>query len=172
MTLDEIRNMVVDSSAGDWKVLSADAPTYFHGFMEHRSEDEHWQELLQHDYRAVLRRDVDVGLVWGLTPRNEGEQEPEWTKSLQPSGVRAHVAEVLYRGQPVDRVLYASVDNAHGVVPWPGYLGGSDDPDAEPERCVSSRQLRLVELLKELGASVGVGSVKEYMRRCGITVAG
>ena len=166
MTLDEIRKVVAGSGREAWQILKGDAPTYIGRFVERHSDGERWREFLQHDQRAVLRRDVDIGLVWGMTadPHNEAV-EPHWTEAFRPREAYPDVVEVLYRGQPVDREVYAMVDNAHGLVPWP-----SATP-TEPEALWVTRwQFNLVELLDELGASVGVGSVEEYMGRCGITV--
>jgi hypothetical protein len=175
MNLDEIRSIVEGSDAAAWHVLSGDAPTYLGQFVEHASDDEHWQELFQHERRAVLRRDIDVGLAWGMTadPHHEGESEPYWTEAFLPRKVYVHVVEVLYRGQPVDREVYAVVDNAHGVVPWPQprYARDADIASgAMPEALEVDRwQFNLVRLLGELGVALG-GSVENYMSRCGITV--
>jgi hypothetical protein len=182
MTLDEIRSIVANSGKAAWHVLSGDAPTYLGQFVEHASDDEHWQEFFQHERRAVLRRDIDVGLVWGMAahPLVEGESEPyepPWTEAFLPGARKTYVnvVEVLYRGQPVDRELYSVVDNAHGLVPYPEprYAPDADlASGAEPEALEVNRwQFNLAELLGELGVSVGVGSVEDYMRRCGITVA-
>jgi hypothetical protein len=136
MTLDEIRALVAGTTAPDWHALSADTDGAL---------------------RAVLRRDLDVALAWGM---DGGEPvEPHWSQTLNPSQVYPHTVEVRYRGQPVDRETYGVVDNGHGLVPWP------------TGETVTGWQVALVELLDELGASVGVGSVEEYLRRCGITVA-
>lgn len=164
MTLDEIRSVVANSGAAAWHLLGGDAPMYIGRFVER--VEERWQEFVQHDGRAVLRRDIDIGLVWGMTadPYNE-DLEPHWTVGhLQPATVHSHIVEVLYRGQPVDREVYASVDNGHGVVPWP--------ESVEDGLQVTRWQVSLVELLDELGVSVGVGSVESYMRRLGFTVVG
>ena len=112
MTLDEIRSIVANSGKAAWHVLSGDAPTYLGQFVEHASDDEHWQEFFQHERRAVLRRDIDVGLVWGMAahPLVEGESEPyepPWTEAFLPRRAYIHVVEVLYHGQPVDRELYS-----------------------------------------------------------------
>jgi hypothetical protein len=163
MNLEEIRAAIADSTPVHWQILSGDAPTYIGRYVDRGSRG---HEFVEHDQRAVYVADVDIGLAWGMTadPHNE-TVEPHWTRGrVQPSAAHAHVVEVLYHGQPVDREVYASVDNGHGIVPWPTPIGS----DGALE--VSAWQLALVELLRDLGTSVGVGSVQDYMRRFEITV--
>jgi hypothetical protein len=176
VTLDEIRSIVADTTASDWHVLSGDAPTYLNRFGEVRGADEHW--LLQHsehETRAVLRRDLDVGLAWGMEYRSSGGEaiEPDWTSTTLARRANASVVEVLYRGQPVDREVYAVIDNGHGAVPWPRARfaqGAARDDVAYEALEVSPWQRDLVVLLRDLGVAVGAGSVEDYMRRCRITV--
>ena len=176
MTLDEIRSIVADTTAADWRVLSGDAPTYLNRFGEIRGADEHWLQHSEHKARAVLRRDLDVGLAWGMEDRaSTGESlEPDWTSATLARRATASVVEVLYRGQPVDREVYAVIDNARGIVPWPRARfaqGGGPAAAGEPKALeVSGWQRDLVVLLRDLGVAAGAGSVDDYIRRCGITV--
>jgi hypothetical protein len=175
MTLDEIRSIVADTTAAHWHILSGDAPTYLNRFGEVRGADDHWLQHSEHDARAVLRRDLDVGLAWGMEDRSSGGEslEPDWTSTTLARRATASVVEVLYRGQPVDREIYAVIDNGHGLVPWPRarFAQGVAVADVEPEALeVSSWQRDLVVLLRGLGVAVGAGSVEDYMRRYGITV--
>ena len=177
MTLDEIRSIVAHTTAAHWHVLSEDAPTYLNRFGEVRGADEHWLQHAEHEARAVLRRDLDVGLAWGMEARSNGAEslEPDWTSTTLARRATASVVEVLLRGQPVDREVYAVIDNAHGLVPWPRarFAQGADvaDADAKPEALEVSRWQRdVVVLLRDLGAAIGAGSVEDYMRRCSITV--
>ena len=175
MTLDEIRSIVADTSAADWRVLSGDAPTYLSRFGEVRGADEHWLQHSEHEARAVLRCDLDVGLAWGMQDRSGSgaPSEPDWTSNTLARRATASVVEVLYRGQPVDREVYAVIDDARGVVPWPRdrLTRGPDVAAVRPNALEVSRWQRdLVVVLRDLGVAVGAGSVEEYMRRCGITV--
>ena len=175
MTLDEIRSIVADTTAADWRVLSGDAPAYLNRFGEVRGADEHWPQHSEHEARAVLRCDLDVGLAWGMQDRSGpgAPSEPDWTSNTLARRATASVVEVLYRGQPVDREVYAVIDNARGVVPWPRdrLTRGADVAAVRPNALEVSRWQRdLVVLLRNLGVAVGAGSVEEYMRRCGITV--
>jgi hypothetical protein len=175
MTLDEIRSIVADTRAADWRVLSSDAPTYLSRFGEVCGADEHWLQHWEHEARAVLRCDLDVGLAWGMQDRSGPgtPSEPDWTSNTLARRATASVVEVLYRGQPVDREVYAVIDDARGVVPWPRdrLTRGPDVAAVRPNALEVSRWQRdLVVLLRDLGVAVGAGSVEEYMRRCGITV--
>lgn len=175
MTLDEIRSIVANTTAADWRVLGRDAPTYLNRFREVRGAEEHWLQHSEHGARAVLRRDLDVGLAWGMEDHSSaGESlEPDWTSNTLARRATASVVEVLYRGQPVDREVYAVIDNARGLVPWPrARFAQTGEPAAVRPKAleVSRWQRDLVVLLCDLGVAVGAGSVEEYMRRCGITV--
>jgi hypothetical protein len=175
MTFDEIRSIVADSTATHWHVLSGDVPTHVNRFGEVRAADEHLLQQSEHEGRAVLRRDLDVGLAWGMEDRSSAGEalEPDWTSTTLARRATASVVEVLYRGQPVDREAYAVIDNAHGLVPWPRarVAQGAALADVEPDALEVSRWQRdLVVLLRDLGVVVGAGSVEDYMRRCGITV--
>ena len=125
MTLEEIRELVRNTTSDDWHRLEGDAPTYIGRFIEPES-GEPPLTFSSHEARAVLVRDVDVGLAWGLDadPYNEGKGEAWWAPPLaadpQPRDASPYIAEVLYRGQPVDRMEYAVIDNGHGLVPGQG----------------------------------------------------
>src|SRR5436190_18455010 len=114
MTLDEIRSIVAHTTAAHWHVLSGDAPTYLNRFGEVRGADEHWLQHSEHEARAVLCRDLDVGLAWGMENRSSGGEslEPDWTSTTLGRRANACVREVLYQGDPVDGRAYAVIDNA------------------------------------------------------------
>ncbi len=175
MTLDEIRSIIAATTAAHWHVLTGDARTYLNRIGEVRGANENWLQRSEHQGRAVLRRDLDVGLAWGMEDRSPAEEsrEPDWTSSTLASRATASVVEVLYRGQPVDREAFAIIDNAHGLVPWPRarFAQGAGGADVEPEALEVSRWQRdVVVLLRDLGVAAGAGSVEDYMRRCGITL--
>ena len=76
-------------------------------------------------------------------------------------------------GQPVEREVYASVEEARGIVPWPTprYPGSAaSDRHASPVWEVTHWQLDLVLLLKDLGASAGDETVESFVHRCRIAV--
>jgi hypothetical protein len=175
MTQEEIRALVAGAVEADWYLLSGDAPSYFNRFIDIPAGDAHYLAHAEHASRAVLRADLDVGLVWGMRDPSsiDGPEAPAWTKSLQPPSVQGHVVEVLYRGQPVEREVYASVEDAQGIVPWPTprYPGpAASDRHAAPVWEVTHWQLDLVLLLKELGVPAGNEMVESYLRRCAIAV--
>lgn len=178
MRLDDIRALIQGSSQDDWHVLPGDAPTYVHRFKYGSDErgDAIWG-LDEHDSRAVLRSDLDVSLVWGMVTGDEPSAQ-DWADQLSSVNkkVRAAVAEVLYRGQPVDRVVYAIVDNAHGAVPWPElhYRPGANqslDTSEPPESLtITAWEMAVVSLSDALGGGGGYGKPEDYARRAGITI--
>jgi hypothetical protein len=175
MTQEEIRALVAGTVDTDWYMLSGDAPSYFNRFVDLPAGDAHYLAHAEHASRAVLRADLDVGLVWGMRDPSsvDGSVEALWTKSLQPAVAQGHVVEVLYRGQPVEREVYASVEDARGIVPWPTprYPGAAaSDRHAPPVWEVTHWQLDLVLLLADLGAPAGAETVQRYLHRCAIAV--
>jgi len=170
MRLDEIRELIQDSTPEDWHVLPTSAPTYVHRF-QYGSDargDAIWG-LDEHYARAVLVSDVDVGLVWGMTL--DRDLEPDWAEPLSAVNkkVSLDLIEVLYRGQPVDRIEYAVVDNGHGHVPWPvvNYRpGANQDPNAPTEppdsMTVTAWDMAVVSLTDVLGRGGAYGARGEY----------
>ena len=86
---------------------------------------------------------------------------------------------MLYRGQPVDRVDSAIVDNAHSRVPWPEphYRPGANQPGSQeiepPERLtVTAWETAVVSLSDALdhGGTNPYGTPASYAQRAGITI--
>ena len=67
MKLKNIRSQVSEAHGENWNVLSGDAPTYLNRFADVRVGDERWLEQDEHEGRAVLCSDVDIGLAWGMS---------------------------------------------------------------------------------------------------------
>lgn len=177
MKLYDIRSEITNSSSDDWYVLPTEAPTYVHRFQYGSDQrgDAIWG-LDEHYSRAVLIENVDIGLVWGMR-MSDHKLEPDWgTNAGSIDGtVSDALVEVLYRGQPVDRAVYAVVDNAHGKMPWPEAHFAPDamvqDPVPPPESyTVNGWELTLVRLIDELDNGGGYGTPDEYVKRVGATV--
>jgi hypothetical protein len=175
VTHEEIRALVAGTVEKGWYTLSGDAPSYFNRFVDIPAGDALYLAHAEHASRAVLREDLDVGLVWGMRDSSsiEGPVEVSWATPLQRPVVQGHVVEVLYRGQPVEREVYASLEEGRGIVPWPTprYPGSAaSDRHAPPVWEVTHWQLDLILLLNELGVSAGDETVESYLHRCRIAV--
>jgi hypothetical protein len=174
MDLNEIRVIVASSTARDWHILRNLWPG---DFIEPPFDPERL-ELLQHSHlRAVLLRDLDVALSWALDCNPDAEGGGRWADGLpaRPGSAAAwpYGVDVLYRGHPVEREIYALVYEAHGVVPWPTprYPAGEMSAEAEPEAWEVTRWQRdLVVLLDSLIRPAREQSVDDYIGRCGISV--
>jgi hypothetical protein len=116
MTIDELRERVAGSRRDDWQGL--EGPVLLHTFfmVSGGGEPEHISHDAHHS-RAVLRDDLDVGLAWGLT-WEEDFTEP-WTELFANKKAKGHFADLLWRGQPVIRERYVTVDGGRYKIPLP-----------------------------------------------------
>ncbi len=178
MRFDEIRSLVFDSAPAHWRVLPTDAPTYVHRFQYGTdARGDHIWGLDEHHSRAILLNDIDVGLVWGMELARNLDFTDEWGPNVgsHDAKVGMDLIEVLYRGQPVDRVAYYRVDNFHGSMPMPTYhyppgTAGSGEVREPESMTVSSWDLAIVSLTDTLGGGGTYGTPESYVSRAGFTV--
>lgn len=112
MRLDELLEIVAESTAADWEKL--DIPTPYTGPSEDREADD-GQRF--HHTLAVYRPDVDIGLSWGGVV-----VRPYWEPWVDNFRGEAHSFAVwlLYRGMPVYEWVVVCVDGGRTVLPVPG----------------------------------------------------
>jgi hypothetical protein len=104
MTLDELRELVAATTAEDWSELKPGPVFIYAG--GHGTENGEWRLFLDgHHSRAVLKRDLDVGLAWGLT-WNEDYEGETWTQHFPDKSATGYYADILWRGDPVSREQY------------------------------------------------------------------
>jgi hypothetical protein len=178
MRFDEVRSLILASEPEHWRVLPTEAPTYIHR-VQYGSDDRGdgiWG-LDEHHSRAILLDDIDVGLVWGMTLDRNLDFTDEWGPNVgsHDAKVGRDLIEVLYRGQPVDRVTYYRVDNFHGSMPIPTYhypagSAGSGVVREPDSITVSSWDLAIVSLTDTLGGGGGYGTPESYVKRAGFTI--
>jgi hypothetical protein len=117
MTLDELRGLVGATTADDWSELKP-GPVHIYSWGDGR-EDGEWRLFLDgHHSRAVLKQDLDVGLAWGLTWNEDFEGEV-WAKHFANPSASGHYADIFWRGVPVSREQYVTVDGGRYVIPLP-----------------------------------------------------
>jgi hypothetical protein len=116
VTLEEIRQQIIDTQPEDWSEL-LDGPAFL-STIAAGSEHGEWRLFVDEHYgRAVLRSDVGISLAWGLTWREDFEEE--WSKRFADAKASGHYADVLWHGQPVLRELYVTVDGGRYAIPLP-----------------------------------------------------
>lgn len=130
MTLDELKATVAAHGREDWHVIAE--PMNHRGA---RDEEVHT--------RAVLVENIDVGMAWGFD-EDISYREPWLDAFGKGSKAQRLFADLLYRGQPVFRFPYLSVDGARGTVPYP-----STDR-ASGQRWVTSWQATMARLIGAL----------------------
>lgn len=122
-TLHEIRNLVRTSSSTDWHIIE-DGPTYRNRFASSTGPGDQWRlEEDSHHTVLVYIPDVDLTIAYGMTFDLRGSgptREFEWSKVFPDPSVEIDMADVFWRGSLIDRVDYAYVDGARGIVPMGG----------------------------------------------------
>ncbi|GJO33955.1 hypothetical protein NJB1507_46260 [Mycobacterium marinum] len=103
-------------------------PTYRSRFSYSTGPGEQWRlEEDSHHTVMVYIANVDLTIAYGMTFdfRDSGpDREFEWSKAFPDSSVQIDMADFFWRGSLIDRVDYAYVDGARGIVPMGGgYLG-------------------------------------------------
>ncbi len=124
MTLDDILTMIVQSERDDWTKIGV--PTFLYEFVhdgpEHRAA---------HVFRAVYKQNVAVGIAAGLSnPRAESRRyDADWVERFADPEATAEFVDVLYHGNPVDRLVRVVVDGGVAGLPSPRPIteGGASD---------------------------------------------
>ena len=157
MNLRELRSVLTRSDPSEWSKVDSDGPLYRNGFVvsglrdDGRITDVYW-----HHSAAVYREDIDLTIQWGMDmdpTRDRDDWHFIWQEKLISKRVSPYRVDAFWRGVLVDRYALISVDNGHGLVPFPHTSGSEPDwYDAVTEREVAVA--RLVEGLD--GVRLGV----------------
>jgi hypothetical protein len=122
-TLQEIRSLVRKSSRADWHLIE-EGPTYRNRFVSSTGPGDRWQlEEDSHHTVMVYVHDVDLTMAYGMTFDFRGhgpDREFAWSKVFPDAAVQIDMADIFWRGSLIDRVDYAYVDGARGIVPMGG----------------------------------------------------
>lgn len=122
-TLHEIRSLVRNSSRADWHLIE-EGPTYRNRFVSSTGSGDQWRlEEDSHHTVMVYRPDVDLTMAYGMTFDFRGDgpvREFAWSKVFPDKSVQIDMADIFWRGALIDRVDYAYVDGARGIVPMGG----------------------------------------------------
>jgi hypothetical protein len=114
----EIRDLVRQSEATNWHKIE-DGPTYRSRF-ESSTGPEQWRlEEDSHGTVAVYMPDVDLTIAYGmeLYPAVR-DREFDWSINFHDISVQLCFTDIFWSGSLVDRVIYALVDGARGVLPF------------------------------------------------------
>ena len=122
-SLEDIRGYVRNSGPDDWHVIE-EGPTYRNRFVNSVGPGEQWRlDEDSHHTVLVYTPDVDLTIAYGMTfdIRDSGPSRKfEWSSVFPDSAVEIDMADIFWRGSLVDRVDYAYVDGARGIVPMGG----------------------------------------------------
>ena len=123
-TFQEIRELMRNSAPDDWYTIQ-EGPTYRSRFAYSTGPDNQWRlEEDSHHTTLVYRPDVDLTIAHGMDVDSPiSDPELAWAKAFSDKSVQLQFADILWRGSLIDRVDYARVDGARGIVP----MGGGHD---------------------------------------------
>lgn len=168
MTFDELRHIVLSSSANDWVVVPY-GTTYKARFGMVGARGAWSMETDEHQSVAVYRQDIAVTIAWGMTHRDD--LRFEWSDRFPDSDVSDFYVDVFSNGMLVDRWFALTVDGGRAVLPVCdiAVVGDVFAGDAE---IIGSKayesNVRIARLIHELEGSHD--DFDDYLARSGITV--
>ena len=118
-TLQEIRDLVRKSAPLDWHKVE-EGPTYRSRFGFSKGPGARWR-LEEDSHHAILvyTPNVDLTIAYGMDydPTRKDTPEFEWSKVFPDKSVHICFGDIFWRGSLVDRIHYALVDGARGILP-------------------------------------------------------
>ena len=165
MTLDELREIVVNSEVDDWNVMycwGAHSGPSYRGRPSHEVQEmgDDSMRFDVHGMTAAYRPDVSITLAWGITSLEDFETD--WARSVSMNHtVTSNFADLFYNGALVNRELYVVVDEGRAFLPLPKKVGGTE---------VNRWDYNFVRLLDTLEVAK-ISEYDGYFRRAGLTVA-
>jgi hypothetical protein len=129
MRLDQIRQMIADSSNYDWHKITCwgagSGPSYKYRLHSWTTKDDVSMDVDSHGNLAIFRADVDLNIAWGL----DREYDPpgleplelhfDWQDQFMDQKVRPFYADIFWRGNLVEREMLVSVDGGRALLPMP-----------------------------------------------------
>lgn len=170
MQLAELREMIAASTVEDWNRLH---PPFFRAWILYG--DQGFESAEAHSERAVFLNDVDIAIEWGLDrdPYDRDEHHPWASEAHFPDpAMHSFYADVLYRGQLVDRHMLVSVDGGRAYLPYPrasradqdSMIGGREE--AVYLWAITEREFKFAALINAFSN----GRLEEYIQRAGVLV--
>lgn len=155
MQLDAIRHILTSTSADDWRQL--DPPVYHHQIGITSGRDEWSMEVVEHDYSATYRAEVNLTIAWGF----EVDRDltfPNWRAFPDPQIKRRNL-DVFWAGALVDRITLVSVDGGRGQFVMPMMVDGKDT--------VTEDEVAVGDLVMSFRSRE---TSRDYVQRAGISI--
>jgi hypothetical protein len=164
---DEITQMITESTADDWKVLTG--PTFVHRLGNVRTGGQNWLEAHSYDYIAVYKPDVDLRLAWGL-PYGDNVTYPGW--DFPAPGTNRLLADGFWRGALVARWQVLSVDGNRCYLPHPDLIVAETgalphDPVVPAGTTVKTSDIALARLLQQMAPRNATRGFDDYLKETG-----
>jgi hypothetical protein len=120
--LNGLYQIITSTEPVDWYLLPGVPVTFLERSVVETGNDGGPQlEIEAHHARATYRRDISLGLAWGLPYERGAPWEEEWTAQFPDPKIRGYWADIVWNGTPIDRVLLLSVDGGRAFLPAPPF---------------------------------------------------
>lgn len=127
MRLATIRQMITDSTLGDWNDIqglgSGTAASPLTAW-DKSTTSAGWELYLAAHHQVLVHvEDVSLSIAYGM-PQDIAEPTaqdlmPDWNGFADDSPLRVTWADIMWNGNPVDRYAMTVVDGARAILPWP-----------------------------------------------------
>lgn len=116
MRYDEIRKMIIDSSADDWALIGVTGNIYLDRFEAGVSGGSRWLDVESHTYLAVYKDEVDLRIAWGMKAETELTFDG-W--DFADRSIERQYVDGFWRGALVIRWPVLAVDGHRCYLPSP-----------------------------------------------------
>ena len=140
MRYDEIRNLIISSSANNWAVIVKGSVYPGH------PEEVIAGETKGHAYLAVYKADVNLRLAWGMTAGTDARLAFKTGDFADPS-IERQLVDGFWRGALVTRSSVLSADGHRRYLPIPEFAFGARVADPPT---VKTSEVALARLLNRL----------------------
>ncbi len=169
MTLDDLFNAFLNSTANDWTKISCwgsnGGPSYKNqfNFCEVYDAEPNILTHNEHSNVASLKSNLFISIAWGLRLGSEEDVISEqWARNNpDPSPGKAYFLDFFYNNSLVFRTSYCTVDGGRCEIPFPNY-------DMNQNLTVPRKYHDTIKKMVEI---IGVEDFDYYFRQTGISIS-
>jgi hypothetical protein len=123
LNFNELRRTIINSDSSEWHRILRLGPTYRDRFGSWSSPSEGTSgiDTDSHSIVVVYKPDIDLTIAYGMSESMHSSRDEltfKWSEAFPDKSIREiSLVDVFWRGSLVDRVNYAYVDGARGILP-------------------------------------------------------